>query len=215
MANRYLRVPRGRGPIPNGEIVHLKYNAQFSITATGGAQTAHIFKINSIFDPDLTLVGHQPYGRDQLATLFTYYQVYRCSWRIWAINTSATSTGSSNTTGVVVVVPSTESSVTGTPGYPGNLEMPRAVVKLINNNDDAGRAVVWKGSIHMANLFNIPKGQFYGEGEYGALMTSDPAQLAYLHVLMSNADANTTSVKFMVQLTYDCKVWEPQDFGAS
>lgn len=214
--NRIIRIPRGAGPIPEGEIVHLKYTTPFTITSTGGAQTFHVFKINSLYDPDLTLTGHQPYGRDQLAGLFQLYQVYKCKWRLQCVNTSSTATGTSETAGVVVVVPSHSAALTTTPGYPANLEMPRAVVKLLNNNDDAGRAMMFTGGIHIAHLFSIPKGQFWDNpGDFAAAMAGEPTTLAYLHVGVSNANANTMTTQWLVQLEMSAKVFDPIEFQTS
>lgn len=209
----YYNVPKNKGYVPNGEIVHLKYSDTFAISSAAGVQTAYTFNLNSIFDPNSTGGGHQPYGRDQLATLYNYYQVYRCSWRISVLNTTSTAAGSTNTMALVCVVPHDGTSV---PTYPGALEMPRAVTKYIPNNDESANCTVFKGTVHLADIAGISKEQFYSEPEiYGAPMTASPAEINNLNILQSNPDGNTIRCEYFIQLTYHCKVWEPVIIGPS
>ncbi len=42
---------------------------------SGSCGSIKIFSLNSLFDPDQGGVGHQPYGYDQLATLYSRYKV--------------------------------------------------------------------------------------------------------------------------------------------
>ncbi|WP_219929646.1 hypothetical protein, partial [Achromobacter pulmonis] len=41
----------------------------------GGTVDTHIFRANSVYDPDESGVGHQPTGFDQLMEFFQYYTV--------------------------------------------------------------------------------------------------------------------------------------------
>lgn len=40
-----------------------------------GAPGTYSYRMNSMYDPDLTSTGHQPYGFDEMMVLYTYYQV--------------------------------------------------------------------------------------------------------------------------------------------
>jgi len=52
-------------------------------TITPGAKRGvHVFKMNSIFDPDYTGGGHQPAFHDRWALLYKHYRVLRCSFHI-------------------------------------------------------------------------------------------------------------------------------------
>ncbi len=46
-----------------------------STGVSGSCGSIKIFSLNSLFDPDQGGVGHQPYGYDQLATLYNRYKV--------------------------------------------------------------------------------------------------------------------------------------------
>jgi hypothetical protein len=47
----------------------------------------HIFRLNSLYDPDVTYTGHQPLGYDQLSPLYTEYTVIGCRARVTLNNT--------------------------------------------------------------------------------------------------------------------------------
>jgi len=59
-------------PIPNRYICKMKYATHVNTTATG----AYVFRINSLFDPDNTGIGHQPYGYDNLTFCITVIASY-------------------------------------------------------------------------------------------------------------------------------------------
>lgn len=48
----------------------------------GAGNTAHFWRINSLFDPDYSIGGHQPAFHDQWATLYGRYRVTFCSWHL-------------------------------------------------------------------------------------------------------------------------------------
>jgi hypothetical protein len=57
-------------------VVKMPYYFSTNYTQTSGTLgTGNQFKINSIYDPDLTGAGHQPLGRDTWAGIYDYYKV--------------------------------------------------------------------------------------------------------------------------------------------
>lgn len=64
------------------------------LNAAAGATAVHIYRTNGLFDPDLTGVGHQPRGFDQLMPLYDNYVVIgakitvRFSWNTSPIATA-------------------------------------------------------------------------------------------------------------------------------
>lgn len=88
--NLSTRVGRARGPVnltvlgdpfPIRMRTRLRYAQTNSLTAgsTGLFGTERVFRLNSLYDPDLTGVGHQPYGYDTLATLYVRCKVHAVS----------------------------------------------------------------------------------------------------------------------------------------
>jgi len=64
---------------PHEMVADLVYNDTLQVALPAyGANGSQIFRLNSIFDPDYTYTGHQPYFRDQLAALYNTYKVLKC-----------------------------------------------------------------------------------------------------------------------------------------
>lgn len=53
----------------------LRYAEQFNINPPGSGPVAYTFSANGLFDPNITGIGHQPRGFDQLMALYNHYQV--------------------------------------------------------------------------------------------------------------------------------------------
>lgn len=68
---------RGSFPFPNKRMAVLDYVDQIALTssAAGLFGTEQVYRLNSLYDPDFTGTGHQPYGYDQLAALYLRYKV--------------------------------------------------------------------------------------------------------------------------------------------
>lgn len=97
---RYVNPSKGlrtkwTNPIPAGASVKLKYidNAFNGSTASPTYQKFYIFRGNSVFDPDYTGVGVQPYGYDQLTpSIYTWTQVKASAITLtWSIYSAAAS----------------------------------------------------------------------------------------------------------------------------
>ncbi len=64
---------QGNVGFPRSLVVKMKYCAKFSINTT--AFNSLQWRLNSIFDVDLTGVGHQPMYHDQFALIYNLYRV--------------------------------------------------------------------------------------------------------------------------------------------
>jgi len=74
-----------------------------------GAAGVHVFSCNGLFDPDITGIGHQPRGFDQVMSLYDHYLVKKATCEVWVKNTStapsmiAIQVKDTNTTSVNVI----------------------------------------------------------------------------------------------------------------
>lgn len=62
-------------PQPTRALVKLRYCDVATITSTAGASNTSQYNISSLYDPDYTYTGHQPYLYDQISSLFQAYCV--------------------------------------------------------------------------------------------------------------------------------------------
>lgn len=80
-------VPR---PIPSvtpaSQVVRLPYVTHFQLSNASIGEDYRIFRGASIYDPDLTGVGHQPLGHDQWANIYSRYRVISTKITVWAAN---------------------------------------------------------------------------------------------------------------------------------
>lgn len=61
--------------MPRTKPIKLKYVQAFTLTPDSSSVQYKEFRANSLFDPDYSVGGHQPYGFDQLATFYQHYVV--------------------------------------------------------------------------------------------------------------------------------------------
>lgn len=81
----YPRRSMGNSPIfdpfPAKMCAIMRYSESISILPSTGLPIHHFFRATSIFDPNQSGVGHQPYGHDQYAAIYNQYKVVeaRCT----------------------------------------------------------------------------------------------------------------------------------------
>jgi hypothetical protein len=72
--------------VPETFSIWLPYCQAIGNAATSVVIVGNTFRMNSIFDPDLTGVGHQPMGRDLWSGVFRWYRVSHFRAKITFIN---------------------------------------------------------------------------------------------------------------------------------
>lgn len=103
---RFLTPTIGRGPLLRQQKVKFRYETEAGINPGVLGTAVHIFSANGVFDPDITGVGHQPRGFDELMALYDHAVVIGAKitvdWVASASETRATRVGialrDSNTT---------------------------------------------------------------------------------------------------------------------
>lgn len=67
---------------PKKQLVELTYCDEVLIPNVDAGSAPYKFRLNSIFDPDLTVGGHQPRGHDQWAAIYNKYCVVGATVRV-------------------------------------------------------------------------------------------------------------------------------------
>lgn len=80
-------VNRALNPIPQRSIIKHKYATSVNTLTPSGL---YYFNLNSMWDPDRSGVGHQPYGRDTFAGLYNQYRVIGCKYTVEVSSNSGT-----------------------------------------------------------------------------------------------------------------------------
>lgn len=195
----FYRFPRTIG-FPLSKVVKMKYNTSIRLSPALGATANHYFSCNSIFDPDRTGVGHQPYTHDTWATIYQHYKVIKASIKV-------VGTVTTNTPAIIGV--RLNDDITGGVGFDEVLESGKSNYRVLGDTSTVGR---------LSRGFNSYK-HFPGAGKQDiqAQFGSNPSEEAFFQLFGRhlNSTATGSNIDCVVTITYTVKMWELQDLGIS
>lgn len=192
LVNRVLQ------PFAQRYISRMKYAEQINqVGTTLGGLTQFNYNLNSIFDPNRTGGGHQPYGHDTMATLYNRYRVIKCSYAISALGTGGTD---GDAYSIIAALPANE-QVTLNGGVAEAQENPRC--KFITQAPNAALKVL-RGTVSLPSLVGRTKSQYMADDRYQATYGSSPNELAILNIYtgLLNGGSQTLTAKIGIVLDY-------------
>lgn len=189
---------------PNHKMVSLKYcqTVNFTSGIGGLAGTENIFRLNGMFDPDFTGVGHQPYGHDELATLYRFYRVMGVTVTVDFVNMSGPGT-------VGWAMLQTPKSTWASNGInPDALrEKPGSVMGMPNWNS-SNRCTIDFGYRRISEISGVTEAQVENDDEYAALFGADAFQTPFLRVNLADlSGASGATAAAQVTIVYHTKVY--------
>ena len=167
--------------------VRLRYSQFQEVTTGGGGQYIQQYKINSVFDPDLTSTGHQPMYRDQLYLIYKYAVVTECKWQA-DISTTSTSGHLINVQATTFATTDSDTSANVERG-----QTHQAFLQL-------GAPARLTGTVAINQLFGLTPPQLLVDDLYRHDSGTDPNQLAYLSLYMQNSALAPSTCCFNVVL---------------
>lgn len=167
-------INRALQPVAQRYICKMKYAEQITTSGLG----AYAFNLNSIFDPNRSGVGHQPYGFDTLSTMYNRYRVIAVGWRC----TMPAATDGVNQ--FLAAFPANE-VVTFT-DLGACIENPR--VKYIEQGTAGSEIRRLTGKSYLPSLVGRTRAQYMADDRYQADVTSSPLELAVLNLFTSAAN---------------------------
>jgi len=191
-----------RNPFPLKTIAKLRYCTTVRLDSTTGASASHLFRAHSIFDPDFTGVGHQPYGRDTYSTIYNHYRVLKS--RISAVFLpNGTSSLGHNVVGVAV-----KDDPTVELGFDTIRECKGAHYKIVA--DQTQKATVTNG-------YNAKKAFPAGLNNLNSAMGTNPAEDYFFQIFSTSANntLDPSSIDVVVTIEYTCLFWELKDLDQS
>lgn len=172
------------------------------------------WRLNSIFDPNLTGVGHQPYGHDEYEVFWNKYKVYRVDIEI----EFTLPTASSGVYGVVAIQqPGDTYSYTGRSLNTVSEKPFCATIRVPNADGGSTKPATFAASYDMATLCGLTKTMFEADQSgYSGLMGSNPAGVPLLSVCTCNASAtNSTSVVARCRINYHTMFYDRKTLARS
>lgn len=171
-----------------------------------GTVGTYSYRANDIFDPNLTGVGHQPYGHDTLALVYGRYKVLssKITVRYYAGGTGGVYSGLGS------IQTSTETIATTNPTL--MLEQPETTYGPIASLQSN------KGVTTLSKTYNAAR--FFGKKrnhELTANMGAGPTEKAYFHIGVQGTTSTSDVPRYdlAVTITYKVLLTEPIALGQS
>ena len=185
-------------PFPRVMRAVLRYSDVVLINPVVGFTASHIYRAGSIFDPDYTAAGHQPYGYDTYALIYNHYRVVKSVCKV------TNTTGGGNT----IMSLSLHDDVGTVSDYDLTREMkPGKFVPLNTTTETKSLSMVY-------NSVQAFPGQI---SDTTALMGNNPAEEMYFHISAqgSNKTVDGNGLSVVVTLEYYVEFSELKNLGIS
>lgn len=204
--NTQVNVNRALRPFAQRYITKMKYADAFFFNNVNGPQT-YRYNLNSVFDPNRTGAGHQPYGHDTLATIYNRYRVISCSYVVSFVDTAGNYVQ-------VATLPANEEFSPASLTLSEVRENPRC--KFVLQAPNAPMRPV-KGKVFIPSLVGRNKAQYMADDRYQAQTGSSPAELAVLNIYFQRQDdsINTMSGPLSITLEYTVEWFDVKNLGQS
>lgn len=207
--SRAVSVPRAISlkPFAERRMATLTYCDSVTITPVGTAVLVaqHRFRANGINDPDAEFGGHQPYGHDQYANLYTHYSVKRA-----VIDVSYADGNSVGANWFPMMVGVYKNDTTDNITNASEIrEVPGSVSKILANDTVTSVRDVYERDSRFPS---------YDQNRSAAAFFSEPAEQVYFNVFSAGTGAFTltsNTVVCFVKITYEIEVWEPKKLAIS
>lgn len=195
-----------RFPLPKKFLFKTRYVQSVTIDpSAGGIAASHVFRLNSLYDPDYTTSGHQPVGFDQIMPMYNHYTVIGARARI-----EFTNRDNSYSQRVFAHVRDSPATITNTS-------------ELIENGQ-CRWTTLGMGPSGQANrmlTMNFSAKKFFGknvlvEHDYRGTEATDPTECAYLHVTAEpTIGVDSGAIVVLVVLEYIAVLHEPKTLAQS
>jgi len=167
-----------------------------SLLISGTAQQ-YTFRANSLFDPDFTSTGHQPFYYDQYISVYEKYRVYAAKLTLRILNGSATSA-------IVCAIPC--SQIPTITSLSQAMELPRAVyTPPLETNNLRSNTVSVNASTR--EILGLTKPQLY-DADFGATFSSNPVELWYYSLYFAPTSGQLSNLIVQVRLEFDCEFYD-------
>lgn len=185
-------------PTPSRFITRHKYAE--AITTNSLGLNTYRWNLNSLFDPNRTGLGHQPYGYDQIGILYNRYRVISAKYVLSVISDTANI--------AFAVLPSNEAAPPIT-NVSEARENPRA--KYMTQNP-GGTLKVLKGNVYLPSLTGRTKTQYMSADSYQAQTGSSPSEIMVLNCFaqgLNDDAAFVTNPTFNILIEYTVEWFDP------
>ena len=174
----------------------------------GGTCAVHIFRANSMYDPDYTGTGHQPLGFDEMSTIYNKHKVTRAKITV----TFQPSTNQYVGTVVGVAISRGNGGLSDAREY---IENGSCVWKYMD------AATTANGAVHSKTVsLGVDIKKFFGKSslddDFIGSSSDNPARVLYFHVFCGNLNSQDEGiVYFNAKIEFQATWTDPYDLVLS
>lgn len=174
----------------------MKYSDTLDWTPSAGFTADVMFNLNSIFDPNRTLTGHQPLGYDQWAQFYNRYRVDATyvHLHLCASDTAGgyfTLLANNSITAITNVDEPSESPISTTATFTQGT--PTDIVK----------------GYDLAKVNGVTRAVYNSDDRYQALYGGSPSEFLILHTCWTPGILNTGKCYAKIVITYQVSLFDP------
>jgi len=203
-----VKIPKSLNTNLNTPVLPIKKRATLSyydnnnFTTGAAASSGYVFTANGLYDPNITGVGHQPMGFDQMMLFYEHYTVTSCRLTVNFYNADATNTAM---VGILVAPDATLET-----NYSKLNE--NGLLKKIHLSPTGSNPNNFKTISMQVNISKINgKKDVKSEDDFRGDVASNPLEQTYFHVFGYNfINVNTVSIYFETLLEYTAEFTEPK-----
>lgn len=205
---RRPRITRAIG-LPKQIFAKLRYSELNEINIAAGASSTVVYRLNSIFDPNASGVGGQPYYSDQYAAMYNRYRVYGCKVDV-TMSCSSSTANLFHPTAVLLSYADT-APAWGTQINASNSK------RCIRRQMIPGQSIVtMKRYFDLASVAGVSRREYNVAEVFQALTTANPSRNIDCQVNVENNDGTATiSLTYTIRLTYYVKYFDNLEPAAS
>lgn len=190
--------------LPKVRRAKMRYNETVELTSTLGSLDVANFRANGVYDPNMTGVGHQPFGYDTWSAQYNHYVVTGSKI---TVNIMPQNTTGAQIAGVYLGDDS--SNYTDSTGF---IEAKKGTWKAMYLRSSGALTV---GSKYSAKQFFNVKDVRDNQDRLGAVVGATPSETALYGIWFQTKDASTASIWVNVVIDYIVEFSEPKDIAQS
>lgn len=185
-----LVISEAKTGLPQRYPVRLRYCTNDTITSTVGVGAIKVYSLNSLFDPDVSNVGHQPLYYDQFSALYDRYQVDKTEIIVSAITIGANPW--------IFMVYASQVNNASSFSVEALREQKNCYWKVIPGN---GAKATIKHKFSIPSLLGLSKSAMTSP-QYLTQVATNPTDMLYVTVIAATLNGTTDSIYIETELQY-------------
>lgn len=174
--------------------------------SAGGVAQSQVFSLNGLYDPDITNVGHQVLGFDQMVgSMYNHYTVIGAKIKVWLTNIS------SEEVVAILQVKDTAGTSSDTVGI---IENGNCVYTTLSQAGQGGDVKMLSTGVSMNKYFG--RKVLQDQDSFSGTSTKNPDEQVYAHIIISpNTTADLSGVRLTAEIQYVAMLTEPRQLTTS